>query len=119
MVAYRLSAQVIGRSTGRSATGAAAYRAACRIEDERTGRIRDYTRKGGVLHTEILAPENAPDWMRDRAKLWNAIERAEKRKDAQLCREILLKLPHELTREQQIELVREFVRDQCVAPGMI
>jgi hypothetical protein len=119
MVAYRLSAQVIGRSTGRSATGAAAYRAACRIEDERTGLIRDYTRKGGVLHTEILAPENAPDWMRDRAKLWNAIELAEKRKDAQLCREILLNLPHELTQEQQIELVREFVRDRCVALGMI
>jgi hypothetical protein len=119
MVAYRLSAQVIGRSTGRSATGAAAYRAACRIEDERTGLTRDYTRKSGVLHTEILAPENAPDWMRDRAKLWNAIEAVEKRKDAQLCREILLNLPHELTREQQIELVREFVRDQCVALGMI
>jgi MobA/MobL family protein len=119
MVAYRLSAQVIGRSTGRSATGAAAYRAACRIEDERTGLTRDYTRKGGVLHTEILAPKNVPDWMRDRAKLWNAIEQAEKRKDAQLCREILLNLPHELTREQQTELVREFVRDQCVALGMI
>ena len=85
-----------GTGTGRSATGAAAYRAACRIDDERTGLTRDYTRKGGVLHTEILAPENAPDSMRDRAKLWNAIERAEKRKDAQLCREILLQSQNRL-----------------------
>ena len=119
MVAYRLSAQVIGRSTGRSATGAAAYRAAARIMDERTGLTRDYTRKSGVLHTEILAPENAPGWTQDRAKLWNAIERIEKRKDAQLCREILLNLPHELTREQQIELVRQFVEAEFVRRGMV
>jgi ATP-dependent exoDNAse (exonuclease V) alpha subunit len=57
--------------------------------------------------------------MRDRAKLWNAIEAVEKRKDAQLCREILLNLPHELTDAQRVELVRAFVKDECVARGMI
>ena len=119
MVAYRLEAKVIGRSTGRSATGAAAYRAAARMLDTRTGIVRDYTRKQGVLLTEILAPEQAADWMKVRAKLWNGIERGEKRKDAQLCRELILNLPHELTFEQQAELVREFVNDELVRRGMI
>lgn len=119
MVAYRLEAKVIGRSAGRSATGAAAYRAAARMLDTRTGIVRDYTRKQGVLLTEILAPEQAADWMRVRAQLWNGIEQGEKRKDAQLCRELILNLPHELTFEQQAELVREFVNDELVRRGMI
>lgn len=122
MVAYRLEAKVIGRSSGRSATGAAAYRAAERIPDDRTGLIRDYTRKTGVLHKEIMTPgnpEHQPGWPQNRAKLWNAIEAVEKRKDAQLCREILVNLPHELTRDQQIELVREFVRAEFVRLGMV
>ncbi len=116
---YRLSVKVIGRSSGRSSTAAAAYRAGMRIEDERTGMIHDYTRKEGVLHTEILAPENAPTWMRDRAQLWNAVEAVERRKDAQLSREMQLSLPHELTRDQQVNLVRRFVQEQHVSQGMI
>jgi hypothetical protein len=119
MAAYRFSAQVIGRSSGRSATAAAAYRAAAEIMDERTGLLHDYTRKSGVLHSEILAPENTPAWMHDRAQLWNAVEAAEKRKDAQLCRELLLSLPHELTDADRLDLVRSFVRDELVQRGMV
>ena len=119
MAQYRLSVNIIGRSAGRSATGAAAYRAGAHIVDERTGLVHDYTRKRGVLHTEILTPPDAPDWMRDRAQLWNAVEAVEKRKDAQLSREVQLSLPHELTQPQQEGLVRRFVQDQFVAKGMI
>lgn len=119
MAIYRLSANVVKRSAGRSAVATAAYRAGERIDDERTGQNFDYTRKGGVLHTEILAPDNAPDWMLDRSKLWNAVEIAEKRKDAQLAREVQLALPHELTPEQRLDLVRGFVREQFVDRGMI
>lgn len=119
MAQYRLSVNVIGRSAGRSATGAAAYRSGERIIDERTGLIHDYTRKQGVLHSEILAPDNAPDWMRDRAQLWNAVEAVERRKDAQLTREIQLSLPHELTHDQRVELVRQFVQEQHISQGMI
>ena len=119
MAQYRLSVNVIGRSAGRSATGAAAYRSGERIIDTRTGLIHDYTRKQGVLHTEILAPDNAPDWMRERTQLWNAVEAVERRKDAQLTREIQLSLPHELTHDQRVELVRQFVQDQHVSKGMI
>lgn len=119
MAQYRLSASIISRSAGRSATAAAAYRAAMRIEDERTGLVHDYTAKRGVLHTEILAPNNAPDWMRDRVQLWNSVEAKERRGDAQLSREIQLSLPHEFTHDQQANLVREFVQEQFVDLGMI
>lgn len=119
MAVYRFSAVVIGRNAGRSATGAAAYRAAERILDERTGLTHDYTRKQGVLYEAILTPENAPEWTHDRARLWNAVEAAEKRKDAQLAREIQLSLPHELNDAQRAELVLDFVRAEFVSRGMI
>ncbi|MCB1754334.1 MAG: MobA/MobL family protein [Gammaproteobacteria bacterium] len=96
-----------------------AYRSGTRLVDERTGVIHDYSRKGGVLHHEILAPENTPHWMLDRGQLWNAVETIERRKDAQLSREIQLSLPHELTHEQRLELARGFVQEQFVDKGMI
>ena len=78
----------------------------------------DYTRKGGVVHTEILLPDNAPAEYADRAVLWNAVEKIEKAKNAQLAREIELALPVELTREQNIFLVREYVNQHFVSAGM-
>lgn len=119
MAQYRLSSQVIGRGTGRSAVAAAAYRSGQSLADERTGLVHDYSKRRGVAHTEIMAPDNAPDWMRDRVQLWNAVEAVERRKDAQLSRELQLSLPHELTDEQRRELVRGFAREQFVNRGMI
>jgi len=110
---------MIGRSSGRSATAAAAYRAGQRIVDRETGLVHDYTAKRGVLHTEIMTPANTPDWMRNRAELWNAVHKAETRKNSQLAREIQLSLPHELNDEQRVNLVRRFVEEQCVARGMV
>lgn len=107
------------RSGGHSATHAAAYRSGERLTDTRTGRTFDYGRKQGILHAEILAPSGAPSWVHDRAQLWNAVELAEKRKDAQLAREIELSLPRELSHEQRLELVRSFVKEQFVNQGMI
>ena len=119
MADYRLSAQVIKRSDGKSAVAAAAYRAAANLRDERTGTACDYSRKDGVTHSEILTPEATPDWMHDRAQLWNAVEAAERRRDAQLAREVQLSLPHELTDDQRRDLVRSFVSEQFVARGMV
>lgn len=119
MAIYHFAAQVISRSAGRSATAAAAYRAGERIHDERTGQTFDYGKKSGVEHTGIMAPANAPDWVHDRAKLWNAVEHGEKRKDAQVCREIEMALPVELNNEQQLELVRGFVKQRFVRAGMV
>lgn len=116
---YHCSAKVIGRSSGRSATGAAAYRAGEKIVDHRTGLIHDYTRKGGVDHAQIIAPAGAPEWATDRSALWNEVEAAEKRKDAQLCREVEVAIPRELTVDQQRQLVLDFAREQFVARGMV
>ncbi|MFN7137960.1 MAG: MobQ family relaxase [Limisphaerales bacterium] len=118
MAIYHFSVQVISRSKGRSAVAAAAYRAGELLYDERYGKTHDY-RKKNVAESVIVAPENAPDWVKDRARLWNAVEEAEKRKDAQLCREINLALPRELTVNQQRELLSDFVKDQFVKLGMI
>ncbi len=111
--------KVISRSTGRSATAAAAYRAAERILDERTGLVFDYTRKANVAWTQIFAPAIAPAWALDRAALFNAIEIAEVRKDAQVAREIVVALPHELSRDRQVDLLDRFVRRELVAKGMV
>lgn len=119
MAQYRFSSQIVSRSTGRSAVAAAAYRSGQSLADERTGLVHDFSQKRGIAFAEIMAPENAPDWMRDRSRLWNAVEAAEKRKDAQLSREVQLSLPHELTEAQRIELVRDFVSSQFVARGMV
>ena len=97
----------------------AAYRAAEHIKELRTGEIHDYTRKRGVEHKEILAPEGAPDWVYDRSQLWNAAEAAERRKDAQLARNIDVALPVELDATAQVALLRDFVRLEFVSKGMI
>jgi ATP-dependent exoDNAse (exonuclease V) alpha subunit len=114
-----MNAQIIGRSAGRSATGAAAYRAGERIIDERTGQVYDYTRRRGDIDTEILAPAGAPAWVQDRSALWNQVEKAEKRGDAQVAREIVVALPLELDRAAQGELVRAYVQEQFVSRGMV
>lgn len=119
MAQYRFSAQVIGRSSGRSSVAAAAYRAGQDLTDERTGLTHDFTRRSGVVSAEIIAPDHAPEWVHDRAKLWNAIEAIEKRSNSQLARELQLSLPHELTDAQRRELLHDFIREQFVARGMV
>jgi Ti-type conjugative transfer relaxase TraA len=116
---YHLSAKVISRADGRSAVAAAAYRAAEELYDERLGRTHDFTNKAGVVHSEILLPDGAPERLVDRAALWNAVEAGEKRKDAQLAREIEIALPRELDKPEAIRLARDFVREQFVARGMV
>ena len=107
---YHLSVKPISRSVGRSATAAAAYRSGELIVDERTGEVHDYTRKGDVVHSEMIVPPGAPSWAEDRAALWNAAEAAEKRKDARVARDYEVAIPKELTRAQGIELVRDFAQ---------
>jgi hypothetical protein len=107
------------RDYPRSAVEAATYQSGERLHDERAQATHDYRRRGGVLHTEILAPENAPPWAYNREALWNIVDKAEKRKDAQLARPLIISLPHELAREQNIALLTGFVRKEFVERGMI
>ncbi|WP_454632638.1 MobQ family relaxase [Bradyrhizobium cenepequi] len=119
MASYHFSAQPVKRSEGRSVVAMAAYRAGARLKDERRGLEIDYRRRRGVVHAEILAPDDAAVWLLDREALWNAVERMEVRRDAQLAREINMALPHELNDDQRLALVRKFVGEQFVALGMV
>jgi hypothetical protein len=119
MAIYHLRATMISRSQGRSATAAAAYRVAERIEDRRTGLTFDYAARGGVDHTEILAPDHAPDWVHDRSELWNRVEESETRKNSQVAREVRVALPDELTHAQRVALVRDYAQAQFVDRGMV
>lgn len=119
MAIYRLSANIVKRSEGRSVVACAAYRSGEMLHDDRQGQTFDYARRQGVVHTEIMAPADTPAWMRDRSALWNAVEAVERRRDSQLAREIQLALPHEISHEDRLAIVRGFVADQFVDQGMI
>lgn len=119
MAIYHCSVQVISRSSGRSAVACAAYRAGDKITNEETGIVSDFSRKGGVKYSEIDLPENAPDKFLDRSTLWNDVQKVEKRKDAQLAREVEISLPKESDLESQIDMVRDFVDKSFVSEGMI
>lgn len=133
MAIYHFHAQVLGRGPGRrnqhgglkvrpdNVVAAAAYRAGERLTDDSRGPevVHDYARKRGVAHAEIVVPEGGAAWLADRQALWRTVEGMEKRVDAQLAREIDMALPHELTRAQRVELVRDFVAEQFVALGMV
>lgn len=108
MAIFHLSTKPIKRSSGRSATASAAYRAACEIEDKRTGVTHDYSKKSGVVNSEAFVVIRGEKVAVDRAQLWNAAEFAEKRKDARTAREIVINLPHELSKELRQNLVEDF-----------
>ncbi|QKK20242.1 Ti-type conjugative transfer relaxase TraA [Rhizobium indicum] len=123
-------AQVISRGAGRSIVSAAAYRHRARMMDEQAGTSFSY--RGGaseLVHEELALPDQTPDWLRAAIDgrsvaaaseaLWNAVDAFEKRADAQLARELIIALPEELTRAENIGLVREFVRDNLTSKGMV
>ncbi|AIZ36005.1 MobQ family relaxase [Parvimonas micra] len=118
MAIYHLSIKIISRGKGKSAVAAASYRSGEKIKNEYDGIVHDFTRKGGIAHTEILLPQNAPQEFSDRGTLWNSVEKIEKSKNSQLAREIEIALPKELNRKKQIELVREYVKENFVKVGM-
>ena len=118
MAIYHLSIKIISRGKGKSAVAASAYRSGEKIKNEYDGIVHDFTRKGGIAYTEILLPQNAPQEFANRSVLWNSVEKIEKSKNSQLAREIEIALPQELDREKQIELVREYVKENFVKVGM-
>jgi len=123
MAEYRFSAKIVSRGAGQSVIAKAAYNARAALHDERTGALKDYSRGNGLEFSGIFAPEHAPEWMKDREKLWNAVELQEdgttRRATAQLARNIELNLPHELNADQRRQLVRDFVREQFLRQGMV
>ncbi|MGG0481637.1 MobQ family relaxase [Priestia megaterium] len=118
MAIYHLSMQIISRSKGQSAVAAAAYRSGEKLHDERTDEQKFYARNVQP-ETMILTPTNAPEWMKDRNRLWNEVEKLEKRKDSQLARELNIALPIELNQDQQKELIQSFAQNEFVQKGMV
>jgi hypothetical protein len=129
---YYFDGGIIGRSSGRSSVGAAAYRAGEKLRPQSVGSaayrsgeglrdgeiVHDYTRKGGVVHSEILLPQGAPPEFKDRETLWNTVERRERRKDAQLAREFVVGLQIEIDLQEQIDVMREYAKESFVDKGM-
>ena len=116
---YHCSIKIVSRGKGKSAVAAAAYRSGEKLTNEWDGLTHDYTKKGGVVHSEILLPAHAPPAFSDRSTLWNSVELSEKSNNAQLAREVEIALPVELSREEQARLVREYCSSQFVSKGMI
>ena len=129
MAIAHFSVSIVSRGDGRSAVLSAAYRHCARMEYEREARTIDYTRKQGLLHEEFVLPVDAPKWARmllaDRSipgaseAFWNKVEAFEKRSDAQLAKDLTIALPLELTPEQNIALIRDFVEKHILAKGMV
>ena len=119
MALYHFSIDQVRRSAGQSAIAAAAYRAGERLYSDYYGEISDYTKKGGVICSEIFLPPNAPKKFLDRATLWNAVEQTERHPQAQLAYSFDVALQNEFSLEENIALAREFVQRQFVGKGMI
>ena len=118
MAIYHLEAKVVSRGAGRSAVAASAYLSCSRLYNDYDGIQHDYTKKQGLVWQQMFLPEYAPQEWQDREKLWNAVEEVETAKDSRLAREFVVALPIELSREQQIELLQDFIREQFVSDGM-
>ena len=116
---FHCQIKIISRGKGKTATAAAAYRSGTKIVDDEFGETHDYTRKGGVVFSEILLCVNAPSKYSDRQTLWNEVQKIEKQKNAQLCREVEVALPIEFPRDEQIEVVREYIKKNFTDKGMI
>lgn len=110
MAVYRLSVTALSRSHNRNAVAAAAYRAGQTLVDHATGTEHDYSRKEGVLHSEIVLPPDAPEWAKSasREELWNRADAAENRKNSTVAREVQISLPHELSPDQRQALTLDF-----------
>ncbi|NNG57127.1 Ti-type conjugative transfer relaxase TraA [Sphingomonas paucimobilis] len=119
MAIYHFSAKVISRANGSSAVASAAYRSASELHDDRLGRDHDFSNKAGVIHSEVTLPEGAPERLNDRSTLWNEVEAGERRKDAQLAREVEFSIPREMNEKQGVALAQDFVKKQFVDRGMV
>lgn len=119
MAIFHLSVKTISRGKGQSAVASAAYRSGSKLYDERYEETHNYANKRFVEYSEIQLPKQAPEAYKDRATLWNAVEKAEKAKNARLAREIELALPKEISLDQQMKLVHDYVQTNFVDQGMV
>ncbi|MFV0363249.1 MAG: MobQ family relaxase [Suipraeoptans sp.] len=118
MAIFHCSIKIISRASGRSAVASAAYRSGEKLYNAETGLTHDFTKKGGVVFSEICIPDNVSQEFQDREYFWTAVQNVEKRADAQLAREIEVGIPIEFSREQQIKCVQSYIQENFVSKGM-
>jgi ATP-dependent exoDNAse (exonuclease V) alpha subunit len=118
IILYSLSVKNYSRGKGYASVSAAAYRSGERLNDHYNGQIYDYTKKGGIVHRQIFLPSTAPKEYSNRETLWNEVERAEKRSNARLAKEVRVALPKELSLEDNIRMVDRYVTDNFINIGM-
>lgn len=118
MAIYHNSTKIISRSSGRSSVGSSAYRSGEKITNEYDGITHDYSRKIGIVYSEIMLPSQAKEEFKNRSVLWNEVEKIEKSKNSQLAREVEVALPNELSRAEQIVLVKSYIQDNFIKNGM-
>ena len=119
MALFHLHVTQVRRSEGQSVVASAAYRAGEKLYSEYYGEVNDFTNKGDVVCTDILLPPQAPAEYRDRTTLWNAVEKAERGKKAQLAYSFDIALQNEFSLEENVALARQFVSEQLVGRGMV
>ena len=119
MGCYHFHLTQLSRGHGQSAIASAAYRSGAKLYSSYYGETNDYTRKGGVILSEIHLPDHAPERFKDRETLWNELEWEESNKKAQLAHSFDIAFMNEFSMEENIELARRFVREQLISRGMI
>jgi len=128
MAIYHLSVKEFSVARGQSAVAAVAYRRAANLINESTGQYHSYSNKPAVIHSEIAIPDGSPRWVRELSELpgdqpsqkfWSQVEHHNTRINSRLANEIVLALPIELTSDQNIDLVRQFVSDKLTSRGLV
>lgn len=129
MAIYHFHAQNISRGAGRSAVGAAAYRHRSSMKNRATGKTFNYTGSKDLVHSEFVAPEKTPLWFRNlidgrtsekaSEAFWSKIERENRRANSTFAKEIVIALPNELSREQNIALMRDYVQQSFSSRGIV
>lgn len=119
MSLYHVHCGCVGRSQGKTSVGASAYRSCEKLTNENDGITHDYTHKKGLLHKEIIAPDDAPEWVNDRQTLWNEVEKKENRKNSVFAKDMDIALQKELTLEQNLECLKKLIKKNCTDKGLV
>ena len=115
MTMVHIATKAISRKAGQSAVASAAYRAGDVLDDAKYGKTHDYSKKSGVMSSDIVLPFSlrALGVSVDRETLWNTAEAAETRSDSRVAREWLINLPYELDEYDRHQLAINFAQKLC------
>ena len=118
-VAYHFSAKTISRAKGQSACASVSYIIAEKVNDERLGKVFDYTRKQGVEFVYHAAPKNAPEWAHSIETAWNKAEEVENRSNSTIARGYDAAFPHQLDERQREYVLKDFIREEFTRKGFM